>query len=86
MIDGKQGLPFRAAEGDELAAIPGVTAVSHVRSDTGARAGRGEHVSGVDPATIGHFYRFKWSAGSAGARQLGADGALVTKTTPRTST
>ena len=37
-------------------------------------------VTGVDPATIGRFYRFEWIDGSATTlARLGADGALVTK-------
>ena len=34
VIDGDEGLGFRASEGDALAGVPGVTNVSHVRSDT----------------------------------------------------
>ena len=37
-------------------------------------------ISGIDPATIGRFYDFAWSTGSARTlAQLGDDGALVTK-------
>jgi putative ABC transport system permease protein len=77
VIDGKQGLPFRAAEGDELAALPGVKAASQVRSDQAIVQGKENKVSGIDPATIARFYSFEWTAGSLSA--LGADGALVTK-------
>ena len=81
VIDGKQGLPFRASEGDALAGTPGVTAVSHVRSDTALVQGAEGDVSGVNPASIGHFYRFAWSPGSSQADldRLGRDGALVTQ-------
>ena len=81
VIDGKQGLPFRASEGDALAGTPGVTAVSHVRSDTALVQGEEGDVSGVNPASIGHFYRFTWSPGSSQADldRLGPDGALVTQ-------
>ena len=81
VIDGKQGLPFRASEGDALAGTPGVTAVSHVRSDTALVQGEEGDVSGVNPASIGHFYRFAWSPGSSQADldRLGPDGALVTQ-------
>ena len=81
VIDGKQGLPFRASEGDALAKTPGVTAASHVRSDTAIVQGEEGQVSGIDPATIGHFYKFAWTSGSSAKAldALGEDGALVTK-------
>ena len=81
VIDGKQGLSFRAAEGDALAGTPGVTAASHVRSDTALVDGEEGEVSGVNPASIGRFYRFAWSSGSSDIAldRLGADGALVTE-------
>jgi putative ABC transport system permease protein len=81
VIDGKDGLPFRASEGHELAAIEGVTAASHVRSDEAVVQGKQKKVSGIDPATIERFYSFYWTTGSSSTLdQLGADGALVTKT------
>ena len=81
VIDGKQGLPFRASEGDALAQTPGVTAASHVRSDTAIVQGEEGEISGIDPATIGHFYKFAWTSGSSAKAldALGEDGALVTK-------
>src|SRR6185295_9241167 len=51
VIDGAGGLPFRAAEGDELAAIPGVTAATQVRSDDAIVQGKQSKISGIDPAT-----------------------------------
>jgi putative ABC transport system permease protein len=81
VIDGKDGLPFRASEGHELAAIEGVTAASHVRSDEAVVQGKQTKVSGIDPATIERFYSFYWTTGSSSTLdRLGADGALVTKT------
>ena len=81
VIDGKDGLPFRASEGDELAAVPGVTAASHVRSDDALVQGKKSTISGIDPATIAHFYTFNWTTGSDRTLgQLGADGALITET------
>jgi putative ABC transport system permease protein len=81
VIDGKEGLPFRASEGDKLAAIPGVTAASSVRSDEAVVQGKQSTISGIDPATIARFYSFKWATGSDRTlAQLGTDGALVTKT------
>jgi putative ABC transport system permease protein len=81
VVDGKQELPFRAAEGDKLEAISGVKAATHVRSDRAIVHGKENQVSGIDPATIARFYHFDWKKGSSDRTlaQLGADGALVTK-------
>jgi putative ABC transport system permease protein len=80
VVDGKQGLPFSAAEGDKLAATPGVKSASHVRSDTALVQGKQQQVNGIDPATIAEFYTFEWTTGSDRTlAQLGSDGALVTK-------
>jgi putative ABC transport system permease protein len=80
VIDGKENLPFRASEGDRLAATPGVKAATHVRSDKALVQGKENDVTGIDPGTIGHFYKFHWTTGSEKTLgQLGADGALVTK-------
>jgi putative ABC transport system permease protein len=74
VIDGKNGMPFAAKEGVELADVDGVTAASHVRYDKALVGGEETDVTGIDPATIGHFYRFAWTHGS-----LGKDGAVVTQ-------
>jgi putative ABC transport system permease protein len=80
VVDGKQGLPFSAAEGDKLAATPGVKSASHVRSDTAIVQGTQQAISGIDPATIAEFYTFEWTTGSDRTLgQLGSDGALVSK-------
>jgi putative ABC transport system permease protein len=81
VVDGKQELPFRAAEGDALERIDGVTGATHVRSDRALVAGKEQAITGIDPATIARFYRFDWSKGSSNRTlaQLGPDGALVTK-------
>jgi putative ABC transport system permease protein len=80
VIDGDQGLGFRASEGDTLASVPGVTNASHVRSDTALVQGEEGPISGIDPATIADFYKFAWTEGSERTLgQLGTDGALVTK-------
>jgi putative ABC transport system permease protein len=80
IVDGKQGLPFSAAEGDAIAATPGVQQVSHVRSDTALVQGEQLEVSGIDPATIADFYTFAWTTGSDRTLdRLGPDGALVSK-------
>jgi putative ABC transport system permease protein len=80
VIDSKESQPYRAATGDKLAGVPGVTAGSQVRSETVLVKGKEREITGLDPATITHFYRFAWSAGSDGTlAKLGADGAIVTK-------
>ena len=81
VVDGKQELPFRAAEGDTLEAVAGVEAATHVRSDQALVQGKENQVSGIDPATIARFYHFEWSKGSSDRTlaQLGTNGALVTK-------
>jgi putative ABC transport system permease protein len=80
VVDGKQTLPFSAAEGDKLAATPGVKSASHVRSDTAIVQGEQQAISGIDPATIAEFYSFEWTSGSDRTLgQLGSDGALVSK-------
>jgi putative ABC transport system permease protein len=80
VVDGNEDLPFRADEGDKLAATPGVKSASHVRSDKALVQGKENTVTGVDPATIARFYSFKWATGSDRTLgQLGSDGALVTK-------
>jgi putative ABC transport system permease protein len=80
VIDGDQGLGFRASEGDALASVPGVTNASHVRSDTALVQGEEGPISGIDPATIAGFYTFDWTEGSEQALgKLGTDGALVTE-------
>jgi putative ABC transport system permease protein len=80
VVDGKESLPFRADEGDRLAATPGVRSASHVRSDEALVQGKQMSVTGIDPATISRFYTFKWSTGSERTLDgLGMTGALVTK-------
>jgi putative ABC transport system permease protein len=81
ILDGTDGMPFEAAEGDALARVPGVNTASHVRVDKALVDGEENDVTGVDPATIARFYNFEWTEGSdAAVAQLGADGALVTQT------
>ena len=80
VIDGKQNMPFRAAEGTALAKVPGVKGASHVRSDTVLIKGKERAISGIDPATIADFYTFTWAKGSEQTlAKLGTDGAIVKK-------
>jgi putative ABC transport system permease protein len=80
IVDGDEGLPFDAEDGDELAQVAGVKAASHVRTDKALVKGEEIDVTGVDAATIERFYRFEWTPGSEGSlAHLGTDGALVTK-------
>jgi putative ABC transport system permease protein len=80
IVDGIDGAPFEAAEGDAVARVPGVNTASHVRIDKALVAGKEKDVTGVDPATIARFYNFDWTAGSdAAVRRLAGDGALVTR-------
>jgi putative ABC transport system permease protein len=80
VIDGEEGVPFAADHGDDLAKVQGIAAASHVRSDKALVQGEETDVTGIEPATIGRFYRFAWTPGSEHALgKLGSDGALVTK-------
>jgi putative ABC transport system permease protein len=81
IVNGIDGMPFEAAEGDALARVPGVSTASHVRVDKALVAGQENDVTGVDPATIARFYAFRWTDGSdAAVPQLATGGALVTQT------
>jgi putative ABC transport system permease protein len=81
ILNGTDGLPIEAAEGDALARVPGVDTASHVRVDRALVAGEEKDVTGVDPATIASFYNFDWTDGSdAALGKLATDGALVTET------
>jgi putative ABC transport system permease protein len=72
--------PFAASAGQAVAATEGVTAVSNVRSDRARIAGDDVDVSGLEPHTIGRFYRFRWAAGDHPLAHLGPRGAIVQKT------
>jgi putative ABC transport system permease protein len=81
ILNGNDGMPFEAAEGDALARVPGVNTASHVRIDRARVDGDENDVTGVDPATIARFYTFDWTEGSdASVARLGTDGALITET------
>ena len=60
------------------AKVPGVKAVSSLRQDGGLVAGQKEIVNGIDPATIGKVFDFRWKDGSNTVlSSLGDDGAVV---------
>jgi putative ABC transport system permease protein len=62
-----------------LAAVPGVTAVSSIRTDQALVGDASATVSAVDPATLDGMFRFAWKDGSSDATlsRLGRDGAIV---------
>jgi putative ABC transport system permease protein len=80
VLNNPNDVSFGAAEGDKLAAVDGVKAVSHVRTDTALVEGKETDVTGIDPETIDHFYAFDWVRGDdRTVPALGVDDALVTK-------
>ena len=84
VVDGDQGTPFRATEGDELEQVSGVRAASHVRSEKALVQGKEADVTGIDPATIGRFYHYEWAKGSSeqSLRILGTDGVVTDTFSP----
>jgi len=72
--------PFSASAGQAVAYAEGVEVVSNVRSDRARIDGEDVDVSGIEPQTIGRFYRFRWAAGNDPLSQLGTDGAIVQET------
>jgi putative ABC transport system permease protein len=80
ILNNPNDVSFGAAEGDTVAAVDGVTKVSHVRTDTALIDGEESDLTGIDPKTIDHFYTFDWVRGDDGTvPALGADDALVAK-------
>jgi putative ABC transport system permease protein len=70
--------PFTSAAGKALDGAPGVAVASSVRSDSAAAFGDEGIVTGVDPATIGQVYDYRWNKGSDNVLlSLGFDGAVV---------
>jgi putative ABC transport system permease protein len=68
---------FDAGTDAALARVPGVTAVSAIRTDRANVFGTAESVSGIDAATILRVYRFAWQNGSDAVFARFADGAIV---------
>ncbi|HKG65754.1 MAG TPA: FtsX-like permease family protein, partial [Solirubrobacteraceae bacterium] len=80
VLNNPDDVSFGAAEGDTVAAVDGVTAVSHVRTDTALVNGEESDLTGIDPKTIDHFYSFDWVRGDDGTvPAMGIDDALVAK-------
>jgi putative ABC transport system permease protein len=80
VLNNPDDVSFGAAEGDAVAAVDGVKAVSHVRTDTALVAGEETDLTGIDPATIDHFYSFDWVHGDdRTVPALGAGDAIVAK-------
>jgi len=71
--------PISIASANALRAVPGVKVVSGVRAGEGKAFGSRINVSGVAP-DVGQVISVKWTAGGRQTpRQLGLDGAFVTK-------
>ena len=80
VLNSPDDVSFGAAEGDTVAAVDGVTAVSHVRTDTALVDGEESDLTGIDPKTIDHFYAFDWVKGDdRTVPSMGTDDALVAK-------
>jgi putative ABC transport system permease protein len=72
--------PLVAGAGTAVSRVPGVTVASNVRSDTASAFGSDVDVTGVDPATIGTVYDYRWKEGSDHSLlELGFDGTIVRK-------
>jgi putative ABC transport system permease protein len=80
VMAGSNGATYAAEADETLAATPGVKLTSGIRSGEALIDGEKGEIAGIDPATIGHFYTFDWTEGSADTlSQLGKDGALLTE-------
>ncbi len=77
VLSGSNGATYPAKAGEALADTSGVSAASSVRSGSALVAGKESLITAVDPTTIGHFYKFDWTKGSADS--LGKDGVIITK-------
>ena len=87
ILDGPDGEPFAAAEGEALAHVDGVRVASHVRSDQALVQVRRATSPASTRRRSGASTGSTWSEGSSQPLgQLGTDGALVTKAMPRTTT
>jgi putative ABC transport system permease protein len=74
------GTPLPTAVGDTLRSATGITATAFRYGQIRA-FGKTQQINGIDPATVAHFYNFKWTAGS-GPRdlsQLDQSGAIISQ-------
>jgi putative ABC transport system permease protein len=70
--------PFTTGAGKAVQDAPGVAVESSVRSDSAVAFGNEGTVTGVDPATIGQVYDYRWNKGSDRVLlSLGFDGAVI---------
>ncbi|HEX2412172.1 MAG TPA: FtsX-like permease family protein [Solirubrobacteraceae bacterium] len=80
VLAGKDGETFAAKADDTLAQVEGVSGTTGVRSGEALIDGNEGMIAGVDPATIGHFYKFEWTDGSADTlKELRGEGAIVSE-------
>jgi len=79
VVTAKNGFDtFTSSAGNALSHAPGVAAASSVRDDKASSFGSDIDVTGIDPATIGNVYDFRWKKGSDNVLlSLGFDGAIV---------
>jgi putative ABC transport system permease protein len=70
--------PTDPAVARDLAATPGVTAVTAIRQDGGLVFGGKETINSIDPKTVSGLFTFDWAQGSDKVLStLGGDGAIV---------
>ena len=88
IVDGPDGAAVRGRGGRRDRARTGREGGLARPRRQGARRGKEQDVTGVDPATIARFYTFKWTEGSErGARRSSAPTARSSpRATPTTST
>ena len=80
VLSGQDGATFAAKADESLAETAGVSLTSGVRSGEALIDGSEDSIAGVDPATIGHFYKFDWTEGSSDTlAQLGDDGTIISE-------
>jgi putative ABC transport system permease protein len=70
--------PFTSSASEAVADVPGVAVASSVRNDQASSFGSDVSVTGIEPATIGQVYDYRWDKGSDNVLlSLGFDGAIV---------
>ena len=84
VLTAKEGGGSFPAAADKAVAAAGVKVASSVRSDTAKVAGDEVAVTGIDPKTIDHFYRYEWSrARSRGSPTTARSSATASPTSTR---